>query len=212
MIGPLEILFGFLASFMVASLVEGVREGLEYQRGQQAYAEQLWEGISEPSPWEANSLPIPKTVDDYYEDVDLAAAERMLMQTPDLTPLRTPAGTGERTPTGTGVTPESLVERVVEVVESTGGEGGGADAGGAVEQFKSSVLPAPKNGYELNEESVLSRGTAYYLLQSALLIDPEMMALSQNWFLREVFKISKNTKAHELFKQLLQKVKGDLNV
>lgn len=131
-------------------------------------------------------------------------------QTGQRTPTQTQ--TNERTSAGTGVTRETLTRPAVEGGGATGGVSGGGGAGGAMERFISQVLPAPKTGYDLVLDDVARKGKAYYLVQSALLIDPNMERLSQNWFLKEVFKISKNTKGHEVFKQLLAKVRSDLNL
>lgn len=90
----------------------------------------------------------------------------------------------------------------------TGDEGGDAALARNRERFESEVLPAPKGGYFLAEESLMSRGQAYQIVRAALIL-----GYSKNWLCEYVFKIPKggNGAKYKILSALVERVKGELN-
>ena len=77
----------------------------------------------------------------------------------------------------------------------------------ARERFEYEVLPAPKGGYFLDEESLLSKGQAYQIVSTAL-----VLGYSKNWLCEYVFKIPKggNGAKYKLLTELVNRVKAEL--
>lgn len=79
-----------------------------------------------------------------------------------------------------------------------------------ISEFQRKILPAPKNGYELNENSCFIKGEAYYLIKTVRQVDPFRIKFSENWMLKNLFFCSKSSRKHKWFKAVLEKVEADL--
>jgi len=89
---------------------------------------------------------------------------------------------------------------------STGGTTGGAGVVEPREHFELTWLPAPARGYFLDEESVLSSSSQ----ARRIVRDAVMAGVSTNFLMTYLFKISKNSKKHELLKSLVDSVEREL--
>lgn len=74
------------------------------------------------------------------------------------------------------------------------------------QHFELTWLPAPSRGYFLDEESVLSSSSQ----ARRIVRDAVAAGVSTNFLMAHVFKISKNTKKHELLKELVDSVSREL--
>jgi hypothetical protein len=91
-------------------------------------------------------------------------------------------------------------------VESTDFSTGGTGSVDPKQHFELTWLPAPSRGYFLGEESILSNSSqAKKIVRDAL-----KAGVSINFLMSHVFKISKNTKGHELLKELVSQVAMEL--
>lgn len=89
----------------------------------------------------------------------------------------------------------------------TGGAGGGASVVDPKQRFEMNWLPAPAKGYFLDEESVLSNSSQ----AKTIVRDAFDAGISTNFLMTHVFRISKNTKKHELLKRLIAVVEAESN-
>jgi len=91
-------------------------------------------------------------------------------------------------------------------VESTDSTTGGMEPVDPKQHFELTWLPAPSRGYFLGEESVLSSSSqARNIVRDAI-----NAGVSVNFLMTHVFKISKNSKKHELLKELVTSVSQEL--
>ena len=91
-------------------------------------------------------------------------------------------------------------------VDSTDSTTGGAGVVEPKQHFELTWLPAPSRGYFLNDESLLSPcSQARQIVWDAL-----AAGVSINFLMTHVFKISKNSKKHELLKELITSVSQEL--
>ncbi len=91
--------------------------------------------------------------------------------------------------------------------DGAGDETGDALKAEARQHFELQVLPAPKNGYDLSEESLLNKGTAYWLVWQAVQLN-----YSKNWLCEHLFKIPKGGtgQKYKLLTDLVNRIKGEL--
>ncbi|NEQ46997.1 MAG: hypothetical protein F6K00_27035 [Leptolyngbya sp. SIOISBB] len=90
-------------------------------------------------------------------------------------------------------------------VEATDSTTGGGEPVASVEAFERAWLPAPKQGYFLGDESLLSNSSqAKCIIRDALRV-----GLSTNYLMQYLFKVSKNSRKHELLKQIIASVQGE---
>jgi hypothetical protein len=108
------------------------------------------------------------------------------------------------TPTNTAVTGSDFV-----TTTAVTGDAGDDAAQRAKEQFEYSILPAPKGGYELSDESLLNKGQAYQIVWTAV-----YLGYSKNWLCDYVFKIPKggNGTKYKLLTELVNRVKQELGL
>ena len=147
----------------------------------QRYQHPLNQGIEEPNPWGMQPV---------YPHSQQPPPPSDAYPPSPVTPTDT-AVTGSDTVTGdAGTTTSSAAARSM-----------------ARERFESDILPAPKGGYFLNEESLLTKGQAYQIVSTALIL-----GYSKNWLCEYVFKIPKggNGAKYKLLTELVKRVKGDL--
>ena len=102
--------------------------------------------------------------------------------------------------------PDSTYVPPVESTDfSTGGMGGGAVPVEPKQAFELQWLPAPAQGYLLTEESLIPiNSQAKCIVRDAL-----KAGISRNFLLNHVFKVSKNTRKHELLNQLIASVEQE---
>lgn len=135
-----------------------------------------YQGITEPSPWGETQV-YPRT------------------QSPEPVDVRTSEPASEPVV-------QRFSEPVREPVQPSGSESGSE----AHQHFEAQVLPAPKDGYYLTEESLQNKGIAYWLLWQAIQLD-----YSKNWCAQNLFKIAKGANSrYQIFSQLYDRVKGEL--
>jgi hypothetical protein len=91
-------------------------------------------------------------------------------------------------------------------VESTDSTTGGGAVVDPREVFEMRWVPAPARGYFLGEESLLSPNTEAY----RIVVDAVNASVSTNYLLNHIFKVSKNSKGHQLLMQLIDTVKGEM--
>ena len=83
--------------------------------------------------------------------------------------------------------------------------GGGAVPVEPKKAFELQWLPAPNQGYYLEDESLMSNSSqAKCIVRDAL-----KAGISRNFLLNHVFKVSKNTRKHDLLNQLIASVEQE---
>ncbi|MEM9118207.1 MAG: hypothetical protein AAGD09_10035 [Cyanobacteria bacterium P01_F01_bin.56] len=101
--------------------------------------------------------------------------------------------------------PPPPVTTSIPPVEATDSTTGGGEPVASVAAFQLAWLPAPKQGYFLGDESLLSNSSqAKQIIRDAL-----RARVSINYLMQHVFKVSKNSKKHELLKQIIAAVIGE---
>jgi hypothetical protein len=98
-------------------------------------------------------------------------------------------------------------EPVHEPVQPSSSAIGSDGNAGQKEFFESQVLPAPRSGYLLTENDLLTKGKAYYLIWQSI-----QLGYSKNWIAEHLFKVSKGANSqYRLFSEMYDRIKGKLS-